>query len=68
MSLWIREGDKLCLRDKPEDFLKIIKTDGCYPETVECEDAAGCILEFRQWSPHLYVFSRIVSKGGGNAG
>ena len=60
MSLFIRDGDKLCLKDKPEDFLEIKSSDGLYPETVICEDAEGVKLEFGQVSPFLYMFRKEI--------
>lgn len=61
-ALWIRDGDKLCLRDKPEDYGKILESDGIYPETVKVEFADEAIIEFRQMSPTLYMFWKVIKE------
>ena len=41
------------------DWVRIILTDGKYPETVVCEFRNGIHAEFKQVSPTLYELQQI---------
>lgn len=55
MSLWRRNGDKLYLKDKPDDFLAIVSSNEEYPETLALKDASGFQLIGHQVAPNLYT-------------
>jgi hypothetical protein len=56
-ALWIRKKNRLQPKDS-NDYLKIVKSNGIYLETVVCQDNVGFQIEFRQVSPSYYLFSK----------